>query len=130
MNQAQDNTLTKETIRTVLAQYIAGREHPSDGILHDFLETDSPFLEQKLAVDRIIIEYLEANSSLFFSKGMRFVLPISSKFGKEGIGEPLIHPDGSHMKGVSFQGIKFHNGKDNVDQGAKGDGKSVIIIGG
>jgi hypothetical protein len=32
--------------------------------------------------------------------------------------------------GVPFWGIRFHNGKDNVDQGAKGDGKSAIIIGG
>lgn len=129
MNQAE-NIIEKENLRKVLGRHIVDREKQPDALLEHFLEADSVTSEQALEVDRSIIKYLEAHSPRLFSKGARFILPVSKKFGEEGVGEPLIHPDGSHMKGGPSWGIKFYNGKDKVWQAAVGDASRTIVIGG
>lgn len=130
-----NHVISKEDLRKTLAKHIATAD-PSQGILHAFLRTEKPSAELILATDKVIINYLIDHGTPVFSKGERFFLPISKKFGQKNVGDPLIYTRGEHagepMKDDRLQwGIRFTNAGDGgIEQAVRGDGESVIIIGG
>ena len=127
-------SISAPEIRQALAGHIA-RENPAQEVLQGFLQTDKPAPELVVKADEAIIAYLNANSTPTFGKGARFFLPVSKKFGEKGVGEALIYAEGERagqpIKKDGLQiGIKFKNATDGIEQAVRGDGESVIIIGG
>ena len=124
--------ISSSDIRLSLAKLIASKDL-SQKILREFLNSEKPDNNILVEIDKIIISYLNANSTPVYSKGARFFLPISKKFGELGIGEKLVYSEGER-KGQSIGGggigIKFKNQTDSIEQGVVGNGTEVIIIGG
>jgi hypothetical protein len=127
-------SISAPEIRKALAGHIA-RENPTPETLQAFLQTDTPVPELIVKADEVIIAYLNANSTPTFGKGARFFLPISKKFGEEGVGEVLGYVEGERagqpIKKDGLQtGVKSKNATDGIEQAVRGNGESVIIIGG
>lgn len=127
------NQISSPEIRKALASYVAGK-NPSE-TLQSFLTSETP--EQSLIADadKEIISYLNTHSTPTFGKGARFFLPIPKKFSEPGVGEALIYAEGERagqpIKKDGMQvGVKFKNAVDGIEQAVRGDGQSVVIIGG